>query len=66
MRYSGGDPNLGNTGGMEILAVGIPYEKFGNINPQKQINQYDKLDTVRLLGNMNDAQRNGFANKRVF
>lgn len=66
MRYAGGDPNLGNTGGIKIVTAGIPARKFGSINPQKQINQYETLDTVRLLGNMTDAQQNGFANKRVY
>jgi len=65
MRYSGGDPNMGNSAGMEILNAGIPFSRFGPVPAQKQINQYNRIDAVRTLGNMAEAQRSGFANKFV-
>jgi len=65
MRYSGGDPNMGNSGGIEVLNAGIPFRRFGPVSAQQQINQYDQIDAVRSLGNMVEAQRSGFANKFV-
>ena len=75
MRYSGGDPNVGNTGGLghqvEESEAGMvmrmaPFSRFNPVSPQKQINQFDKLDAIRSLGNMTEAQKNGFANKHVY
>ena len=74
MRYSGGDPNLGNTGGLghqiEESQAGlirmVPFSRFNPVSPQQQINQFDKLDAIRTLGNMTEAQKNGFANKHVY
>ena len=66
MRYSGGDPNLGNSGGMDTTYGMIPFSRFNPVNPQQQVNQYNKLDAIRTLGNMTEAQKNGFANKHVF
>lgn len=66
MRYSGGDPNVGNSGGMGTLMPMLPFDRFSAVNPQKQINQYDKLDAIRTLGNMAQAQNTGFANKSVY
>tara|TARA_R100001086_G_scaffold227042_1_gene145961 strand:- start:904 stop:1104 length:201 start_codon:yes stop_codon:yes gene_type:complete len=66
MRYSGGDPNLGNSGGMDQTYGMIPFNRFTPVTPQQQINQYDKLDAIRTLGNMTEAQKNGFANKHVY
>ena len=71
MRYSGGDPNLGNTGGLghqiqEDEAAMMRMIRFNPVSPQKQINQFDKLDAIRSLGNMSEAQKNGFVNKFVY
>ena len=75
MRYSGGDPNLGNTGGLGhqvqeseagALMRMVPFSRFNPVSPQQQINQFDKLDTIRTLGNMTEAQQNGFSNKFVY
>ena len=69
MRYSGGDPNLGNTGGLDqqagVMRM-VPFSRFNPVSPQQQINQFDKLDAIRTLGNMTEAQKNGFANKHVY
>ena len=65
MRYSGGDPNIGNSGGMVVPNM-VPFSRFSAVNPQKQLSQYDKLDAIRTLGNMTEAQKNGFANKHVY
>jgi len=74
MRYSGGDPNLGNTGGLghqvqegpTALMRMVPFSRFNPVSPQNQVNQFEKLDAIRTLGNMTEAQRNGFANKHVY
>lgn len=74
MRYSGGDPNLGNTGGLGYqteegetgLMRMVPFSRFNPVSPQQQVNQFDKLDAIRTLGNMTEAQKNGFANKHVY
>ena len=74
MRYSGGDPNLGNTGGLghqigeseSGLMRMVPFSRFNPVSPQQQVNQFDKLDAIRTLGNMTEAQKNGFANKHVY
>ena len=65
MRYSGGDPNIGNSGGMAGPTM-IPFNRFNPVTPQQQVNQYEKLDAIRTLGNMTQAQKNGFANKHVY
>ena len=65
MRYSGGDPNLGNTGGLghqvqespASMMRMVPLVGLIPVSPQKQINQFDKLDAIRTLGNMTEAQR---------
>lgn len=74
MRYSGGDPNLGNTGGLghqvqegeASLMRMVPFSRFNPVSPQNQVNQFERLDAIRTLGNMTEAQRNGFANKHVY
>jgi len=74
MRYSGGDPNLGNTGGLghqiqeneAAMMRMVPFSRFNPVSPQKQINQFERLDAIRSLGNMSEAQKNGFVNKFVY
>ena len=74
MRYSGGDPNLGNTGGLghqvqerpTSLMRMVPFSRFNPVSPQQQVDQFGRLDAIRTMGNMTDAQKNGFANKFVY
>ena len=44
----------------------VPFSRFNPVSPQQQMDQFGRLDAIRTLGNMTEAQRNGFANKHVF
>ena len=44
----------------------VPFSRFNPVSPQQQVDQFGRLDAIRTMGNMTDAQKNGFANKFVY